>query len=306
MSIAVSCPSCGTSAKVPDSAAGRRGKCRGCGSVVQVPLKEPPPVDPLISDLSVMETVEPTVDAASQRLVNCSQCNSMVVSSRAMNVGGRIVCADCMATTNRAGIHGIRPEGGAVAVWERRLLWAFLLSYLGPLALVGISLLCYVLLGSSPNTVMVPLAFVGISFFCYATYRLSRAKGKNVVLYCVGSLVPVVNILVLLALQSRERPEDIRPEVWEVAVWERRMLWAFLLSNLGPLALVGIPLFFFVTYRLSRAMGESGVLYCIGCLIPLVNILVMLTLNSSAVSYLKSQGLEIKPFGFRWQRKSRS
>jgi len=38
MPIQVTCASCGTKANAPDSAAGRRGKCKNCGDIVEIPL----------------------------------------------------------------------------------------------------------------------------------------------------------------------------------------------------------------------------------------------------------------------------
>lgn len=37
MAIVVTCPSCGKSAQAPDRAAGKSGRCRGCGQSIQVP-----------------------------------------------------------------------------------------------------------------------------------------------------------------------------------------------------------------------------------------------------------------------------
>ena len=45
MPITLNCPSCSHRLKVPDSAAGRRGKCPGCGAAVQIPAAPSPDPD---------------------------------------------------------------------------------------------------------------------------------------------------------------------------------------------------------------------------------------------------------------------
>ena len=44
MPIVVTCPSCSTTLKAPDSAAGKRVKCPKCTSPIDVPAAAPPPV----------------------------------------------------------------------------------------------------------------------------------------------------------------------------------------------------------------------------------------------------------------------
>jgi hypothetical protein len=47
MSIAIICPSCGAKASAADAAAGKRAKCRACGTVIQIPVSvSAPPVEP--------------------------------------------------------------------------------------------------------------------------------------------------------------------------------------------------------------------------------------------------------------------
>ncbi len=48
------CPNCGTEIKAPDSAAGKRGKCKSCEQVITVPA-----ASPALSNFEVLEETRP-------------------------------------------------------------------------------------------------------------------------------------------------------------------------------------------------------------------------------------------------------
>ena len=54
MSISVACPGCKSVTTVPDSAAGRSGTCRKCGTRVHIPEAEPP----IVFDTPVLENTK--------------------------------------------------------------------------------------------------------------------------------------------------------------------------------------------------------------------------------------------------------
>jgi len=99
------------------------------------------------------------------------------------------------------------------------------------------------------------------------------------------------------------RPPGVREGVWEVAIWERREMWLLVISlPLFPLAPILIPLNMYITFRLARSLGNNAWLWVAGSFVPWIGLLLLFALNFQAVSYLKSQGLQIRPFARRWRR----
>src|SRR5437868_1643461 len=64
------CNHCQTTNRVPESAAGKRGKCPKCGTILDIPAEPPaaptPPPDP--SDAATLESAPPPTDSGATRL----------------------------------------------------------------------------------------------------------------------------------------------------------------------------------------------------------------------------------------------
>ncbi|MDB5324998.1 MAG: hypothetical protein JWM57_567 [Phycisphaerales bacterium] len=107
---------------------------------------------------------------------------------------------------------------------------------------------------------------------------------------------------IIQANDSRSNNREIPDYLVAVACWERRLLVVFIISIFPPLGILLIPIHFFVTYKLARAMDKSGVLWAIGTLVPFAGLAVLLILNLQATRLLKNAGLYAPMFrSWRWR-----
>jgi hypothetical protein len=114
-------------------------------------------------------------------------------------------------------------------------------------------------------------------------------------------------------------------EIVAVAKWERYVIFLILLELLSEIAMIGIALnsgnnasdavavlvllivvgrlavlglCIFGVYAMATALRKKmAVLYALGMLVPLVGLLVLLSLNSEAMSLLKAHGIRIGLMG---------
>jgi hypothetical protein len=91
MSIAIACPSCGSTYQVPDTAAGAQGKCRGCGAVVHVPAKSAKVCTSCGMDVSHQPRTKDE-----QGHYYCNPCWTALASNAAQSADGEsFSCPDC-------------------------------------------------------------------------------------------------------------------------------------------------------------------------------------------------------------------
>ncbi len=67
MTIKLACSACGKKSEAPDEAAGKRGRCPGCGEIFIVPGAEKKPADPKI--LSKIEVRDPALREEVERML---------------------------------------------------------------------------------------------------------------------------------------------------------------------------------------------------------------------------------------------
>lgn len=159
MSIKIGCPKCGEKTEVPDSAAGSRGKCCACGSVVQVPPKAPKLCSVCGIDVSRQPRTkdahghyfcnpcwaehqdfasERSIDPpASDELLSCPQCGG-VFGVQEMDVSG--VCMTC-ATRSAPTKATVRKSSWSS---ETRIITAIVL----PVVVIGAAVIVWVLWSS--------------------------------------------------------------------------------------------------------------------------------------------------------------
>ncbi|QDU80710.1 hypothetical protein Pla110_24420 [Polystyrenella longa] len=101
--IKFSCPECGHGMKVPDEAAGKRGKCKKCGETVQVPksqkaeiITQPPPMDFDEAPLPSRRRKRPTHREASPVSVEIHQekpvTNSLGIAALVLGIIALLLC----------------------------------------------------------------------------------------------------------------------------------------------------------------------------------------------------------------------
>jgi hypothetical protein len=115
--INVECPSCGTVATVPQSAAGHKGKCMNCGNVVQVPELVPKICAICESDVSFAQrvkddagayycmpcwqehakTLPPKLPPLKPGFARCTFCGFALEVEQLLHNGGKPACRQCFA-----------------------------------------------------------------------------------------------------------------------------------------------------------------------------------------------------------------
>lgn len=154
MSISVCCPNCGTEAQVPDGSAGNRGKCRACGTVVQVPGKQQKICCACGMDVSgqprtkdghgryycnvcwaehqAAASTASHLDPESDELLACPQCGG-VFGIQEMDTSG--VCRRCAPTA------AMPPTNATIAKTSKSSIWSsdtrLIIAILVPVLLIG-------------------------------------------------------------------------------------------------------------------------------------------------------------------------
>jgi len=110
------------------------------------------------------------------------------------------------------------------------------------------------------------------------------------------------------------QPLHFDDQIQSVAKAQRMLLLSVLASIVGNILmrsntyvglamipiLLGIAAFsIWCVYRLCKALDKSPVLWIIAMFIPLVNLICLVALNSSATSFLKSHGLKVGLLGVK-------
>ena len=195
MTIVIECQ-CGKRLKVPDTLAGQRAKCPGCGEVLQLPSDEAAPTSDLY-DLAH----DP--DASDESMRRCPVCKTEYAP-------GVIVCVSCgihMDTGQQYTMSTVRPpdadeDDDAVAArpsWSRlALIWTaeHLPGLFRPLVLIGAILLGAVGLAITVFGIVLILGFFAIfaGGACVAVGALAYAQAVAFIL--IGEFMGLVAALV--------------------------------------------------------------------------------------------------------------
>jgi hypothetical protein len=98
--------------------------------------------------------------------------------------------------------------------------------------------------------------------------------------------------------------EPMSYELVDIARAQKMMIYAVIASivswPLTPLLLVAIPLQIYAIYRISRALGYSGLVTClciVAMFIPFISLICLASLNSKATSRLTSSGIRVGLLG---------
>lgn len=98
----------------------------------------------------------------------------------------------------------------------------------------------------------------------------------------------------------------VRPHIREIAVAQRRLMWAILLGVIAvplfPLLLIAVPLQIYRTARLASCLGSNPLVWGVGACVPYVGLLVLLVLNAQATSTLKAAGIPVGLMGAKLPR----